>query len=178
MTRTLIGTAVVSLLLGCQMEVARDIDSPYYLLPPGSALVLKRPLEIPGGEASVYIQDGEPTSYWSVDKYQGHCKFEMWSIVERDRTIKPDRFIVEKVGRDREYVDSQPRRLLASADDDGGPYVEIGMVLMYLHSSSQPDVYRLTCQRWDDFVDPVPMSIRDIRRTVRPLFTLELPPES
>lgn len=179
MKRALLSALVGSTLLGCQFTPPRDIDSPYYQVPAGSTLVLNAPLEIPSGEASVYIQDGEVTSYWSADKYEGHCKFEMWSIVDRPRMIEPDRFEVHKVRREREYVDSGPERVLASEDGgEGGPFVEIGKTLMYLRSAAQPDVYRMTCQRWDDFVDPVPMSIRDIRRTLGDRFSLELPEEA
>lgn len=178
MKHALLSTLVGAALLGCQYTPPRDVDSPYYTVPAGSTLVLNAPLEIPSGEASIYLQDGDVTSYWSANKYEGHCKFEMWSIVDRRRTVQPDRFEVHRVSREREYVDSAPGRALASEDGEGGPFVEIGKTVMYLRSPSQPDVYRMTCQRWDDFVDPVPMSIRDIRRTLGETFSLELPDEA
>lgn len=163
-------------LLGCQVEPPRDVDSPYYRVPAGSTLTLNKPLEIPAGEAAVYIQDGKITSYWSANKYKGHCKFEMWNIVEQGRIVQPDRFEIRKVRRDREYVQSRPQPVLTSEDgNEGGPFVEIGKTLLYLHSPIQPDVYLMTCQRWDDFTDPVPMSIRDIRDTLGERFTLKLP---
>jgi len=176
MNRLLLSSVIGAALCGCQLEPTRDIDSPYYQVPAGSTLVLNSPLEIPGGEASVYIQDGEVTSYWSANKYEGHCKFEMWSIVERRRVVEPDRFAVQRVEREREYVQAPPGRLLTSEDGSGGgPFVEIGKTLMYLESPGQPDVYRMTCQRWNDFTDPVPMSIREIRDTLGDRFSLELP---
>jgi hypothetical protein len=178
MNRALITTALVTALSACQYQPARDVDNPYYQVPVGSTLVLNEPLEIPSGEAGVYVQGGEVKSYWSVNKYEGHCKFEMWNIVERRRVVKPDRFAVQKVGRDREYVQARPGLRYASEDGSGGgPFVEIGKTLLYLHSPTQPNVYRMTCQRWDDFTDPVPMSIRDIRKALGKRFSLELPQE-
>ena len=159
----------------------RSPESPYYEPPQGSRLELLRRIEIPASEVSVWIQDGDVTSYWSADRYRPFCKLEMWSKTDRARTIQPDTFIIERTSRtDRAVRRDEPLRLasnlrLTDNDDDGGPMAYIMSTEMFLDSRSQPDVYRLTCRQWGDVVFPKHVTINEIRQTLQGVFDLQLP---
>ncbi len=161
----------------------RSPTSPYYAPPQGSRLELLKPIDIPANDVSVWIQDGETTSYWSADRYRPFCKFEMWSKVDRSRTIQPDTFIIERVSRNERAVRrDEPVRLAATlrrtgtgSDDGGGPMAYIMSTEMFLDSPRQPDVYRLTCQQWGDVNFPKHVTIDEMRQTLQGVFSLELP---
>lgn len=177
-------------LLACQGTVVRDEDSPHYIVPAGSALVLQERLEIPPRAASIHIQNGKAMPYKLVNRYYPHCKFEMWSITEEARFVEPDRFIVERVKRDWEFIGQgfgKPVRIAANGElrwagvefggSEGGPAFEIDATELFLRSEKQPDVYRLTCSQWSDVRAARHVTVSEIRQTLGPLFLLEIPAE-
>jgi len=46
--------------------------------------------------------------------------------------------------------------------------------LMYLNSEKQKDVYRITCQHWEDVMDDRHLTIKQMRQAMGDVFTLNL----
>ncbi|SCZ52762.1 hypothetical protein [Thiohalomonas denitrificans] len=166
-----------------QLFPAPSPDQPFYAPPKGSRLELLQPIPIPGNEVSVWIQQGRVIDYQNADRYQAFCKFEMWSKLDRPRTVQPDTFTVERVRRmDWAVRRDEPLRLAGVGvggvgDDVGGPAFFIMSTEMFLDSPRQPDVHRLTCQHWEDARLPRHLTINEMRRTLQGIFDLELPEE-
>jgi hypothetical protein len=169
--------ALFALLAGCQPPV-KDINSPYYSVPVGSTLTLNKEIEIPAGHVSMYMQRGKQyLGYGDVEKYYPSCKFELNTPLKDVRQIvHPDVFTIYKVVRDT-YVVQSNAVMLASIVMDGsgdGPTALTFSTIMYLRSEKQPDVFRLTCEHWDDPTDGDHLTISDIRKALGDMFTLNL----
>lgn len=170
-------------LAGCQniFEVAKDENSPYYLVPVGSKLILNQELTIPVGKAGIYIQNGKALPNANYRQYYSHCRFELLTVSETTQSVKPDEFIIHKVTRERGFMGHTNRIQLAGlnliagmGDKDSGRDDEFHGTLMYLRSERQPDVYRIYCGEWGELFHVRLMSIRDIRKQLDKIFTLEL----
>lgn len=170
---------LVLFLSACQQGPVRDINSPYYRIPVGSVLVLKRPLELPPDAVSLYIQDSELMDPSLLNRYQPYCKFEMWSRIDKRRVVEPDEFVVARTAWEWEYVKglSLPVQVAAfgvGIFDDDGPMAIIDKTLLYLQSDRQPDVYRITCEHWSRPIDSRPLKVAEIRATLKALFDLNI----
>lgn len=182
--RVLLSVSLSLLLCGCQSLLSDDPDSPYYAIPNGSVLELHRILTLPADTVSLYLQDGELVADSSLLRhYDPYCKFEMWSRVDRRRTIDPERFRVGRVVRSYEYV-KMPRAPVRLAGpivfdiDRGGPTAIIETTTLYLTSERQPDVYRIGCEQWAEPSMSRPLTLSEIRHALGGLFTLELIPNA
>ena len=177
--------AVATLLAGCQTpQVGRDADSPYFVPPIGTRLVLEKPIAVRGGQAALFIQTGKVLPYPELDRYDPHCKFELRTVAEERRKVEPDTFLVRKVERYSRSVQrgpTEPVRVAArgsiriGADDDGGPFAEVMTTRLYLHSERQPEVFRMECSHWDDFHFPEHLTLNQMRQTLKGVFRVELP---
>lgn len=170
---------VLAVLSGCQIVPERSENSPYYPVPVGSKLVLNEPLTFPAGDVSLYVQ-GKPLSYFGANKYYAYCKFELWTRLDKARTIQPDTFTITRVSRESRYTRRQTPSTMTAAyrtvsrDDSGGVGYETTSWVMYLHSDKQPDVYRITCEHWQEPIEARPLSIAEMRTAFGDVFTLEL----
>ncbi|WP_303907293.1 hypothetical protein [Thiohalomonas denitrificans] len=156
-------------------------DQPFYAPPEGSRLELLKPIEISANEVSVWIQNGEIINYRNANRYYPFCKFEMYSKVDRSRTVQPDTFVIERVRRmDWAVRLDEPLRLAGIGvggvgSDSGGPSTFSMSTEMFLDSPRQPDVHRLTCQHWEDARLPRHLTINEMRQALKGIFNLELP---
>ena len=171
---------LLTVLGGCQIVPERSEQSPYYPVPVGSKLVLNQPLHFAADDVSLFVQ-GERVGYFSANKYYPHCKFELWTRLDKPRTIEPDTFTITRVSRESRYTQREmsPTVMKAawrmfSRGDQGGASYEITSWVMYLHSDKQPDVYRITCEHWQEPIEATPLSIAEIRQALGDVFTLEL----
>jgi len=87
-------------LAGCNTAQTRDINSPYYKVPPGSAIILNRDLEIPEGLAHIDLQDGAPST--AVDNYRVSCTFSVRNL--GPSTIKAGTFTIRETSISQEWV--------------------------------------------------------------------------
>lgn len=173
--RTLLVLLLLGLLAGCQTALQKDVNSPLYAPPTGSLLRLHAPLRIPADKASVMIQNGQPQySYWNLDTYYAHCDFELHTLSTTERVIQPDVFTVTRVVRDFEDVFLAPVVVASSSSGDASPNQNY-MTIMYLQSEKQPEVFRITCQHWDDPSLGDHLNINEIRKALGDLFELVLP---
>ena len=63
------------LVAACETVTVKDENSPDYMVPEGSRLVLHRAVTIPGEKARIYFQGGRILPYMSVDIQFPHCVF-------------------------------------------------------------------------------------------------------
>lgn len=162
------------MLAGCQYVPPRDIDSPFFSPPAGSQLRLTRPLTIPANDAGVFIQYGKPQySVWQPDRYYPNCDFELYSRASHERVVEPDTFTVTRTVRGIDNVMLAPAVVASSDTGNGAPH-ENYMTVLYLHSDRQPDVFRMTCQHWEDPNEGDHLTVKQIRQALGDLFILEL----
>jgi formylmethanofuran dehydrogenase subunit A len=173
--RTILLFLSLTLVAGCQYVPPRGEDAPLISPPAGSTLELNRPLRIPSNDASVIIRDGRPEySYWRLGgAYYPNCDFELRTRAMVERIIQPDVFTITRVAHEIENVMLVPS-VVASHDTGNGAPHENYMTILYLHSDRQPDVFRMTCQHWEDPSDAQHLTIKQIRQALGDLFTLTL----
>ena len=163
------------LLPACAVTVGTRFDSGYDPELTGAKLILPKPLTIHADRASIYIQHGNIVTS-GIDKYAPHCKFEVNTIKPTDQTIRPDTFIIHTIKRDELYVQSHAfyYASLDWANAGGSPTAIDYVTEMYLRSSLQPDVLRLTCGHWEDPHDAKHLTAEQIQQTLGHLFELKL----
>lgn len=156
-----------TLLAACESMMAYH-SKPFDELAPGSVLVLTQELVIPSGLAAVYLQDGVVVPENNVRVRQPHCKFEVNTISEITQTVKPDEFSISRFFIDRDYVLTGIRHYasVGGGDGDGGPIAEIYTVQMFLSSSQQPDVLRISCLHWEDPHDGQYLTFNQVQQAV------------
>jgi hypothetical protein len=186
MARLSIAFSLLVALLGCAGRYVGDENSPFYAPPAGTTVTLNQTITIPGERTAVYLQGGEVRTFNDVGKYYPHCKFELRTRAPSAREVQPETFMVERVNRETAVSWSAiagPQVAAAgigivfgagSEGDGGSP--ETYATHLYLRSSRQPDVYRLTCQQWGYPPQGEHVSINDMRRALGPIFTLSTTP--
>ena len=169
-------------LAACQTTYEGNEDSPYYVVPPGTPLLLKQPLTIPPEQVSVWLQDGRVIDANDARVYYPHCKFEVRERLPTAQTVAPDEFIVTRVTQSLMHTVRMPEpseRMVARVGvsigmGTNGPSVETFATRMNLGSDRQPNVMRLTCGRWAYPYDGEHLSINEIRRALGDVFDLRL----
>ncbi len=158
-------------------QLVKDQDSPFYSIPVGSRFTLNRELTIQPDHTSVFLQNGDPAADSNVDFYKPHCIFELFSISNKARVVRPDTFVVTKIVDQSEDVATSWPTFAALGMGivfGDGPVHLTFSTTMYLESRIQPDVYRLTCQRWDWPNIGEYLSINEMRQALGDYFTLIL----
>ncbi|HFD79666.1 MAG TPA: hypothetical protein ENK05_04635 [Gammaproteobacteria bacterium] len=158
MLKIMPGLALAVLLAGCQTAATRNPDSPFYMIPSGSKLVLNREIRIPEKQAHVKLQHGRIVG--GVDEYTVNCRFTVKDL--GPSTVKPDTFNITRAEAQLEW--------------EMYPSIMRYYRKIYLRSDKQPDVLNLMCQRWDLPYGAVNVSVPDMREAVGEYFTFELLP--
>jgi hypothetical protein len=175
--------AFLLFLSACQSWDTRNPDSPYYHIPAGSTLILNKDITIPPGKAAVYIQNGQiVTSSGQVRGYDPSCTLEMRAIKDVPQPVKADQFVIFKVREETRLARANSILLarnfhtrIAGNNIDDGPGQKQHTTLLDLRSERQPEVFRLTCQRWDDrSYESTPVTVSEIRKALSDVFTLKL----
>jgi hypothetical protein len=169
--------AAAALTACANRQMVKDEDSPFYSVPVGSLFTLNHEITIQPDHTSVYLQYGSPGADSDVDFYKPHCVFELFSISDKARVVKPDSFVVTKIVDQSEDVATGWPTFAALGMGivfGDGPVHLTFSTTMYLESKVQPDVYRLTCQRWDWPNIGEYLSINEMRQALGDYFTLIL----
>ena len=99
----------------------------------------------------------------------------IYSISEQARLVQPDRFRITRVIDDTEFTEF-PATLYASrglmASDV--PISITYATMMYLQSSVQAEVYRMTCKHWDSTASGRYLTIREMRQAMGDMFSLKI----
>jgi len=166
----------MALLNGCAWQQQIGPESPYYLPPTGSQLVVNKPIAIRANKASAWLQDGEIRFFKNIDVYYPNCKFELNTVVSVKRIVKPGSFTIMHVYQEEQSMIQPQRRLAASfrlgvgvggilAGGDGSSPIPYATVFN-LRSGRQPDVLRMTCMHWEDPTDARYLTLSEIRHTL------------
>lgn len=161
-----------------------DENSPYYVVPAGSHIVLHQALTVPPEDLGVFIQRGEARSRGQVGFSEPYCRFELKTLRNASRTIAPDDMIVRRSWQ--EMVRSLTRipgeqyasafvLLAASERDDPNLTLVTFATRMDLESQKQPEVSRLTCARTGYRGEDRHVTIAEIRATLGKIASLQLP---
>ena len=172
--------SLLIMLTACSLNETSDENSYYYSVSVGSTIVLHQPVLISAEQVATYVQNGELMSYDVVDKYRPNCKFEIYTMSEQSRTIEPDTFEITRVVDEIESSSISKSTQVALHGDAfmlnflDKSYVFNYATMMYLKSDNQPDVYRMTCQHWEDVRDDRHLTIAQMRQAMGEVFTLEI----
>lgn len=167
------GFLVMLTMGGCDYSSVRDETSEFYAVPVGSILILNTEITIPPDQVSVLLQDGSIKKHADVNLYYPNCKFELYSISENSRIVRPDRFTITKVVEENEFTSLQKplyvsRRLMSNDAPETITYATV----FYLNSEIQPDVYRMTCKHWESVVVDRYLTISEMRKVMWDVFSL------
>ena len=116
-------------------------------------------------------------SFQDTNEYLAYCALQTRTRKDTAQTIKPDEFVVEKNHRQTIYQLALGKPLVLAQMDGGGGGVmgyRVLVTVMELLSTSQPDVTRLTCGKWDLPPDVPHITIRDKREELGNIFRLVL----
>ena len=167
-------------LSACSAVDTKDQSSPFYSFPAGSTLVLHQQLSIGRDQVSVYVQNGEVLAEKALDRYKPNCKFEIYTMSEQERTVQPGSFEVIKVVDEIETSMLPGQLQLASGNFMLGygvldkSYIYNYATMMYLHSDVQKDVFRMTCQHWEDMMDDRYLTLAQMRQAMGDVFSLQI----
>lgn len=160
---------------GCSQLPARQPDSVFYNIPAGSVLQLNQDVEILPNQVSLFVQHGQRMAEILLDRYQPYCKFEIYTRSDKPRVIRADRFVIERVVDEMESTTRRGDVMLAALKMvSDSPVVFTYTTHMYLHSESQPDVYRMSCMHWESVMDDDYLTVPQMREAMGKMFTLQL----
>ncbi len=181
--------ALASALAGCYTPAryTGDENSPYYLVPAGSHVVLNQTLTVPPEEAGVFVQNGEAQSRGQVRYSEPYCRFELKTVRGAPRTVAPDEMIVRRSGQQTlrtlagvagEQYASASILVTASDRDDSSLTILTYATQMELDSQKQPEIDRLTCARVGYRGEARHVTIAEMRSTLGNIATLRFPAQA
>jgi hypothetical protein len=182
--------ATFVLLAGCQSPQVRDQDSPNFLPPKGSLIILHDDMQIPPQSARVFLQRGRLVGYNDVDRYYPWCAFEVNDVSDSTQILHANTFKIYRVYiRTEQVVDNtktQLAKLIVGArqawhltgDGNGGPTTVTKVIVMWMNSPTQSNMRKLTCggSEENEALARTP-SVMQIRVALGDVATLVLPSE-
>lgn len=170
---------LVALLWSCDTPRSYGPETPYYRFSPDSRLVLKRPLDVPAGWATVRLQHGSAVPFGHVGEYLPHCILEVDKVRDVPQRVEPDTFAIVKVVRSESMLAARSGIFIRAAfADDDRPAQMFYKTIFMLRSERQPGVRSLTCQS-DQYAAgvgiPRHLTVPEIREALGDVFALELP---
>ncbi|MBI5061943.1 MAG: hypothetical protein HZB87_00285 [Desulfatitalea sp.] len=181
-------------LAACQSAPNRtqpDENSPHFLVPTGTTLVLHQPLQVPAWQDQVYFQDGKTMSWRGVNIYLPYCTLKLAAKKDAEQGIRPDRFVVTKSYTELFFMQVRapmppggitlaaagwlPTTQIDFETRDGMDYKVVAAV-MELRSDDQPEVLCMLCTDWGLPPERAHITIKKIRRALGAAMTLQLAP--
>ena len=139
----------------------------YRTISVGNTVSVNQTLVIKPNLARVYFQNGEIQPEQQIDKYYPNCSLEIKTLSSSAQSILPDQFAIYRITLDEEYSRLEIQFAgLYFFGSDGGPSPENWVTHFYLSSEKQPDVYRLSCQHWEDPTDARHVTYSEIKKTL------------
>ncbi len=171
---------MASLLSACQNNPIKLEDSAYATLPAGSTLVQQQDLTLPSNTFSLQFQNGEQLSSKDIDQYYANCELESRDRASTARTIKAG---VYKITRSTRYEESTSLPVRVASNASAGfmlanaSYMTKFLLSMDLQSELNPNIMRFTCSAWGEQITEDYLTLKVIRQTLNPLFSIKLPGE-
>ncbi len=163
-----------TLLAGCADAPATVPYSNY------GRLVLNQALTIPPNAATVRLQYGRVVAFNAVQEHDPFCVFELDTVAAGEKTVRPGRFAITRIGRSIETIAglSPPLRVRAGfGGDSGGPSHIYFKTIFRLHDEAQP-VRALTCMS-NQLAPGIPimrhLAPEEIRQALGEIIKLEFP---
>ena len=163
-TITLLNLLITACTTG-PVVVAGDGDAP---IRAGMQLELARPVTVPAGNASVYIQNGRVVEPGLQDNYYAWCRLILKTLRPVPHVLPPATFRVIDIQREIEDVRARPLRYAALGPQlAGSATADDYITTFYLQSDQAPDVERLVCAHWEDpTLSPEHLTASQIRKTL------------
>ena len=168
---------------GCAGTPYQPGPAAYQVVKPGSILKLNQELTIPPESAGVLMQYGKVTHYTQTNQWYPNCRFEVRDPADTAQVFQPDEFVVTKVRFESQYVAAELPLLAAIGigfglfgDRGGGPTAEVMSTSFQLQSQTQPKVWRLICQHWEDPKDSRHLTLAEIQQAVGGIIEFRLTP--
>lgn len=158
----------IVLLAGCQSYSGYvEPVLAYRTIKPGSILTINRELTIPAYKARVHMQSGKIVSEKNIDFYFPNCSVEVRTIKKIPQKIFPDVFTIKMIKTEEELTDISGRIFARFAERyDGSVSHENRITHFYITSSKQPDIFRLSCQHWEDPIDARHLTVSEVKTTL------------
>lgn len=179
------GLAIVAVVLAaCQSPAAYGPDSPWYRYPPGVAVVVEKPFDIPAGDATVRLQSGQIVARNSVQEQEPFCVLESLEVAAAPQRVEPDRFEVVRVVRSISSIADgmgwvSPAVRVRFGGDDGPSFLYF-QTRFDLRSPRQPEIVRLTCMANQNAAGNSGrmrhLTLPEIRAAIAGVLRIELPP--
>ena len=154
--RSLVTLAGIVIVSGCGASFESEPVQPR--AHPALVVLINQNLEIPNGEARVYIQDGVKDALRDIDKWNTYCSLRMkdrHKEGEPKLTISPGQFEIFKV-RESNDSDFFPGTFVMSRGISSDfPLDVIFEVEMRLKSAQQPNVWAMYCARQVTVFSPI-----------------------
>lgn len=171
-------------LLSCQpafVNGTANESSPYFQIPVGSTLSLRKEIIVPPRTDRLYFQDGNLPAWYNVNKYQPYCVLQVKPSNTQARIVEPDDFVITSVStahyfqlleRQASPVERGTVVVLVAGERDtrGDNDYEVFGTAMELHSGRQPGVTRLTCADWGLPQPGTHITVNKIRRALGAYF--------
>ncbi len=157
--------------------------------PDHGRLTLLSALTIPPESASVRLQYGQPVARNGVREYDPFCVFEIETVSDSPRTVRPDAFLITRIGHSigtlADALASMPHvvprfplaPMRVGLSDNDLPSHIYYKTLFWLRSERQPGVRLLACMSNQNMPGVYPMmrhlTLREIREALGPGFRLE-----
>lgn len=154
--RKTLALAVLALqLTGCNTAATRDQNSFAFVVPRGSKLVLNKPVQIPTQKSHLLFQDGRIVG--GVDQYRTSCRFDVYDL--GPSMVEADSFLISRAYVGEEWAIE--------------PTVLRFYRTLHLKSGTQKDVWKLTCEHWDNALGGRAVSIPQMREALGDYFSFE-----
>ncbi len=169
-----------TLLSACQNNPLKLEDSPYATLPAGSTLVQHKDLILPTHTFLLQFQNGQQLSSKDIDQYYANCELESKDKADSARTIKAG---VYKITHSTRYEESSSLPVMVASNSVTGfmyanaSYMTKFLLSMDLQSDLNPNIMRFTCSAWSEQLNEDYLTLKVIRQTLNPLFSIKLPGE-
>jgi len=168
------------LLVGCVSQPFTDPASPYFRVPEGSRVTINRVLEIPPGQARLFMQNGRVME--NFDHYIPNCNIEVRKLDrEAVQFVRPDSYRVVRTQRTLQENVRAGRLLVASAggvlalsDDSAGTAMVYEGYHLWL-AGPDPNVMRVSCRGvFASQNEAFPPSLDEMRQALGSLMTIEV----
>ncbi|MCP5420446.1 MAG: hypothetical protein H6970_01260 [Gammaproteobacteria bacterium] len=168
---------VVGCLTGCQVSMLAA-ESGYFAVPEGSTVTLNQALRIPPNGLKIYIQDGQLGM--GPNEYDPFCKFELREVKPEAQLVQPGKFEIHMTRRASGIMAGIPRStrlagLGTFSMNQGLPSPILYSIQFFLRSTTQPEVYKLSCGHLQDpGLTAQFLSLQEIDQALGEVITLQL----
>lgn len=176
---------VALLTAACSYLAETDPSSPFYIPTTGTRVIVNKPIEVPPGRTLVFLQLGKIIPRKNLNEYEVNCNFEIRTMGDKPRYIKPGTYTVIKIQRATESIVDNSMILLASATlrttlfDRGDVSMMFEVIRMKLDSGNKSDLYELACRgAIDDPIDMALPTLAEIRQALGEYASIKTPEEN